>query len=358
MININVSKTTNRIDIDKAKSNYSTDDMTDRVVDFCNVLLMDSNKFSDAESEKTFFMIFNYIKKYHRILYSPISNICYQCFRDSEKYDKMDEFGSFISNIEKVSNYSSTYKYKKRIDDAEIKGDIEEVKYLEDTAKAVLKIWDHANLAQQQYNVLRLTEDEYRRKIDDFITPIKENINDDMTNLSNGMVKISDEMKDLSNSMSAQLLSIVGIFTALAFLIFGGISSLENIFSNTQLPLFKLMVIGSVWGLCIINLVFVFLFCIGKMTELNFKSVKDNNANVFQKYPIVWWCNLIILSIMAFSIWGYYITKNDVHNWFDKICKNNPALSTVIGIIIIAVIIGFAGKKLLRETEYGDNVKE
>lgn len=72
------------------------------------------------------------------------------------------------------------------------------------------------------------------------------------------------------------------------------VSSLDNIFSNSGLPVLKLMMVGSVWGLCILNLIFVFLFCVGKMTKLNFKSTDDETADIFQKYPIVWWSDFII----------------------------------------------------------------
>lgn len=62
--------------------------------------------------------------------------------------------------------------------------------------------------------------------------------------------------EDMSKEMNSQLLTMIGIFTALAFLVFGGINSLDNVFSE-GVPVLKLMVVGSVWGLCILNLVFV-----------------------------------------------------------------------------------------------------
>lgn len=111
----------------------------------------------------------------------------------------------------------------------------ESIQHLEDTQKAVLKIWDHVNLAQQQYNALKQSDEEYKEKFEKLISTYKE----DMT-------------KDMSN----QLLTMVSIFTALAFLVFGGISSLDNIFSVHGIPLLKLMCVGAVWGLCILNLIF------------------------------------------------------------------------------------------------------
>ena len=47
---------------------------------------------------------------------------------------------------------------------------------------------------------------------------------------------------ELEKEMSAQLLTMVSIFTALAFLVFGGINSLGNIFTNHQIPILKLII--------------------------------------------------------------------------------------------------------------------
>lgn len=158
----------------------------------------------------------------------------------------------------------------------------------------------------------------------------------------------------MSKEMNSQLLTMIGIFTALAFLVFGGINSLDNVFSE-GVPVLKLMVVGSVWGLCILNLVFVFLFCVGKMTKLKFSSTDDETASIFQKYPIVWWSNLILTSIMILCSWLYYLTKENVHTWFGKIFHGNPLWPTVIGTVIILGVICVLGYILIRETKYPTN---
>ena len=104
---------------------------------------------------------------------------------------------------------------------------------------------------------------------------------------------------------------MVSIFTALAFLVFGGVSSLGSIFSNHELPLLKVIIIGCVWGLGLINLIFVFLFCIGKMTGIPFQSGRAPDANIFQKYPIVWWSDLIIIVILSGTLWTCLLYTSD-----------------------------------------------
>lgn len=322
-INININKTTGNVQI-KIEDKDITQEMMERVNGFCTALLTDSDKFNKVS---VFNDILNYITIYDRILYAPISNTIYACYDEHDIEESSSLIGTMNSNIEAVVVYAQSSEFIERKKQAQ--GE-KAKKNLDDTRKVILKIWDHINLAQQQYSMLKQSDEDYKKKFDKSISPFKE---------------------ELTKDMNSQLLTMVGIFTALAFLIFGGISSLDNIFANIEFPLFKLLIVGALWGLCILNLIFVFLFCVGKMTKLNFKSTDDKNATLFQKYPIVWWSNLIIVSIMVLSIWGYYLTKRNIHNWFDKICRGNPIWSTIIGTGIIIIVIVILTCKLIKATK-------
>ena len=309
-LNIRINKTTKQIELE-IDNRVVTEEMSEKIVEICNQLFTDSDKF---DAEKTFNMIFQYIKGYQRILYSQISNIVYAFYNNHTTAEATNALGTMISNLEKIVAYTGTQKYKSRKEKAQ-QSDIK--KAYEDTEKSIIKIWDHVNLAQTQYSGLKQTDEEYRKKFDNSIEPFKENL-----------------VKD----MNAQLLTMVSIFTALAFLVFGGISSLGSIFSNHEIPLLKVIIVGSVWGLCILNLIFVFLFCVGKMTGLNFKSNLEPDANIIQKYPIVWWSNLIILTILAGSLWTYYIRKENIDSGFNSWCSKSPELAMWGGYALILVV--------------------
>jgi hypothetical protein len=312
-INININKTTKRVEF-KAEDKVITEEMSEKITEICTLLFTDSNIFDEVQA---FDSVYRYIKVYHRILYSQISNIIYAYFDEHTTEDATNTLGTMISNLDKIVAYNGTRDYLNKKAEAK---DPTDKKAYEDAEKALIKIWDHVNLAQTQYSGLKQTDEEYKRKFDKSITPFKE---------------------DFVKNISSQLLTMVSIFTALAFLVFGGISSLGSIFSNHEMPLLKIIIIGCVWGLCILNLVFVFLFCVGKMTGLNFKSTQEPTANIIQKYPIVWWSDLIILTILSGSLWAYYIQKEDIDTWFKDWCSRSPRLVTWLGfgIIIIAFII-------------------
>lgn len=277
-------------------------------------------KQDQFEKEKTFDDLYSYILAYDRILYSPISNLIYSSYENGQDGDvigtlqsNLDALLSYVSNPQVIENKKSDLK------------DAKSKKRVDDTKKAIIKIWDHVNLANQQYKDLKQTDDEYNKKF---------------------QVRIADYKETMTKEMNAQLLTLVSIFTALAFLVFGGISSLDNIFSLSEIPLLKIIASGLVWGLCIFNLIFVFLFCVGKMTHLNFKSTDSPDATIFQKYPIVWWCDLLLVSLLLICLWLYFMQREEISIWFINICVKNTELSSVIGTIMLLGVIIFMGWRL------------
>ena len=325
-IKININKTAGNVPI-RVEDKDITQEMNERVDEFAKAFLTDWDKF---DKQEVFNDILDYIRTYRRILYAPISNMIYACYNDHEAEEAAGLIDTMNINIIAVVNYSQGEVVARRIKTA---GSEKEKKDLEDTQKVILKIWDHSNLAQQQYSALKQSDEDYRRVFNNSIAPYKE---------------------EMAKEMNAQLLTMVSIFTALAFLIFGGISSLDNIFAITGIPILKLLITGSLWGLCILNLVFVFLFCVGKMTKLSFKSTENENASIFQKYPIVWWSNLIIISILVMSSWLYFLTKENAHSWFGNICQRAPFSVSVTGTAVILGIIIFLICRLVKATIYSE----
>ena len=75
--------------------------------------------------------------------------------------------------------------------------------------------------------------------------------------------------------MTTQLVSLVAIFTALSFVIFGSINILDNLLNNIKLlPLLKLIFIGNLWMLCMINIFSFFAKIIFKFIEKEWTLTK------------------------------------------------------------------------------------
>ena len=146
-----------------------------------------------------------------------------------------------------------------------------------------------------------------------------------------------------------QLISLIAIFTALSFIVFGGISSLDNIFLGAKdIPVTKLMIVGTIWCFCIMNLVFIFMFFIAKLTELNIKSTSDVNANWVQRYPMVWWCNFVLISVLILSSWAYYAKRENITVGIYSILSKNFDLYFLFGTATIILVIVFGAIRLYK----------
>lgn len=285
-----------------------------------------SSKWENDTVEKGLSVISDlekYLKNYDRILYSSISSYIFGLYGDDISSDDCDEkIGNMQTNILSVSVYA--YDDKFQTDISTKTGDEQE--RLRKIPVISVKLLDHINLACQQCNSLKQTDEEYKRKFNKSIEPIK---------------------SKLTKEMNAQLLTLIGIFTALSFLLFGGISSLDNIFSHVNnVSILKLIIIGCIWGISLVNLIFVFLFCVAKMTKLSFASTENDKATIFQKYPIFWWTNYIIISILSVVSILFYMNKNNMFKWVDNVCNGIPGIVCFVSFSMLFWVIVGIGRVL------------
>ena len=269
-------------------------------------LLQCSNELFDSE------YAFNEIKKIEeegiRLSYSTISNLIYGL---NEKDKNTKNIATIISNIEKLESFVESSKC--RLESKE-----EKLKY----QRIICKLWDHISLANQQFLFLHQSEEEYDDRFKNRINNFK-----------------GDLMSDISNHM----ITIVSIFTTLSFILFGSISSLQSIFSQVQeVRLIKLLIIACVWGFCLLNIVFVFLFSIHSITN---KKLSHSSGNFIKNHPIFCWTNFLLFTMIIILLFIYYILffqqntlLNVIHSWFYNY--------TALKIVIISLIILYLFKKI------------
>lgn len=241
------------------------DRMSRRTVELCKSLSKDSIGFKEEDFIEK---VKQYIKEYDRILYSSITNFIY------ETYDK--EHSTFNTNLDKIRDYVYSKEYEELYlnkDEAEIYINIK---------KIILKIWDHSNLAQRQYISFKSSDDSFSAMIEEKLKT-KENI--------------------IMQSMNTQVISVVAIFTALAFMVFGGISSLSSILSNLALDMEieKIIAISCIWGIFLINVIYLFIYLVLKVTKLELNSNRC----------IIIVINIVLAVIFLISILLYY--KPNLH---------------------------------------------
>ena len=108
------------------------------------------------------------------------------------------------------------------------------------------------------------------------------------------------------------------------------------------------MIVGTIWCFCIMNLVFIFMFFIAKLTELNIKSTSDVNANWVQRYPMVWWCNFVLISVLILSSWAYYAKRENITVGIYSILSKNFDLYFLFGTATIILVIVFGAVRLYK----------
>lgn len=255
-------------------------------------------------------MVQSYAEEYGRWFYSDITNYLFAI-------DENDQT-TFFSNLEEMLKFSHTgYSSGGEKENSE------------ELQRMIDKLWDHSNLAQRQKEIIGKKESDIKRLMELVVTP---------------------QMMEFREKMSKELISLIAIFTALSFIVFGGISSLDNIFDGVvSVPIIQLVIVGCIWGLCMLNLVFVFMFLISKLTGLPMKSDDSPEASLSKKYPFLTWSNFFLLLILTISSWLYYIDYSNTGSWIIEWSRSHSVCSTVIGGLVIAVIFGFTAGALLKK---------
>lgn len=289
-------------------------EMESAISDIITQISIPSSNFSYRECKEVVDKITRYTEKYERILYATISN---KIFAYQKNDINNSTVGNIITNLDILMNYC-------------YESDLDTNCNNHAVCKVILKICDHVNLAQQQYQELHISDKEYKEKFER---------------------QMRLEKEKLYHDINSHMVTMIGIFTALSFVIFGGINSIETAFAGMgDTPLTKLMVIGSLWSFGLLNLVYIFLYCIAKLNNLNFKNSDEITANYVQKYQFIVIPNVVIIALMIVSLWMYFITSNNLLLEVIEIFSGSPIWFIVISIIVFFFVLhcvwGYVTNKL------------
>lgn len=242
-------------------------------------------------------------------------------FENRLKYSSFSNFLYRAKDIERdhaIMNIETMYKYL--LKENELCEELENDKR-DSLKKIVYKLWDHILLATNQYIQLKNKDEELDNNFRKNFTKEKD--------------KISKKIEQSSHSLTNQLISIVGIFTAMAFLVLGGLDSLSSIFKNisNNISILKVSFICLLWGLFIFNTIYLFVYLVGRLIEkdnrkedryssriptllkVNIESEKLISKDILQKHLILFFGNAILLVVLTLIGWLYFI-KNDFCCWY------------------------------------------
>lgn len=246
-----------------------------------------------------------------RLLYSSISD---SVFVSTENF-------SFMSNnLESVIDYF------------ECQGESEIFETNRNELKAVLiKFYDHANLAYRQSLVFRQTKQDIEGIVDQHL---------------------DNKTSQLTKDLTSQLVGLVAIFTALSFIVFGAMSSLDStldaLAENVGAVLPTLIVIIG-WAFCIMNLLFAFMYFVLRIIKI---PTASDSRNLVQKYPLVFLCNFVLLVAVAVCIGSWAAIQTGVGKKFYDCALEHGTMTFIVGIGVIAALAYFLGRKLWKLYRY------
>lgn len=268
--------------------------MKSAMINILDLLCFNSGDFDIGEFIN---LVNNYISNYERILYSTITDYIF-VLETKKEFFKID---NLTNNIELVLDeiLNST--------DAD---------YSDINVKIFIKLWDHIHLANEQLAKLGKMKDmivrEYKSELEPTLDKTLEVLgktNDNYSIIDDKLRKLSKKsvtiQKDLNNSkkdLYSQLISIVSIFTAISFVMFGGMTLLNDLFDYRDMPsipLVEMICGGSLIGIVTISILYLFVVLILFIT---------NKLNKGDRWPYIGpfvysVSILVIIFTVTFSKW-------------------------------------------------------
>lgn len=264
--------------IPEDKNEYSfLETIQAETVNLAKSLNTPEQEFNIDDFEK---LLDDYLTKYSRILYSSFTAYIYRL--KSEKKDKeIDNMSGNLVSI--ISSFNVEEKIK-------------------DRQKILLKLYDHISLATRQASTMEVTKE----KVDPYILKATETIKSQLENLNQDMIAYKERMRaDIEaqkDSLMSQMIAIVAIFVGISFVMFGGMSLINDLFTHVDgqpVPLVELICLGCLIGIVMIVVMYCFVMFILSITRNKMLRAKKIIFKIVLKT-----CTILgMVSCVMFIIW-------------------------------------------------------
>ena len=264
--------------IPEDKNEYSfLETIQAETVNLAKSLNTPEQEFNIDDFEK---LLDDYLTKYSRILCSSFTAYIYRL--KSEKKDKeIDNMSGNLVSI--ISSFNVEEKIK-------------------DRQKILLKLYDHISLATRQASTMEVTKE----KVDPYILKATETIKSQLENLNQDMIAYKERMRaDIEaqkDSLMSQMIAIVAIFVGISFVMFGGMSLINDLFTHVDgqpVPLVELICLGCLIGIVMIVVMYCFVMFILSITRNKMLRAKK----IFFKIVLKTCTILGMVSCVMFIIW-------------------------------------------------------
>lgn len=178
-----------------------------------------------------------------------------------------------------------------------------------DVHKQIGKLYDHINLEIARLNYLKATYEDRKSEIQD--------INQQISRLNRQTKEETEKAEDIRkkvNNAYSEFVSILGIFSAIVMVFFGGASIFGNVFSGlNNVSIYKSIIICAMTGIMTADIIFIFLLFLSKLlnrsiaVEIPEWQTYSNSIKRFRaRYPAVFYFNVmgIVIVTVTGCIWN------------------------------------------------------
>lgn len=179
----------------------------------------------------------------------------------------------------------------------------------EDVHKQIGKLYDHINLEVARIHYLEAIYDDRENKMQD--------INQQIASLeiqTKEEIQKAEDIKKKVNNAYSEFVSILGIFSAIVMVFFGGASIFGNVFSALKkVSIYKSVIVCAIAGMIIADIIFIFLLFLSKLLDRSIAAktyeweVYSNPIKRFRiRYPAIFYFNVLAALIVAITagIWN------------------------------------------------------
>lgn len=242
-----------------------------------------------------------YLNDNIRLLYSEITVFINELYEQDDR-----KLQILISNLDKLYEYQTENKLS---DDPELDDKLK---------KTIIKLWDHVNLANVQIDKLKMSDEEFNKRIAPTTSKIKEaktTIEQTKDDVFVELSETKEEIESTKTGIYTQLISIVSIFVAISFVMFGGMSLLKNLFDYSRLeriPLIEMLCGGSLIGLIIVAVMYGFILTVIKLTN---HDIGEGKKMIFRSVINRTTWVLFFILISTFLLWIFNVhSSNEFSN--------------------------------------------
>lgn len=267
--------------------------------------------------------------------YKPIINQFFD-FLDSKEDDNR-EFSDFLRNNNSVLTSHPAYIYNKERENlGYMHYNLEKYFYKRETEKDTDKIFIEKmdfikNNYQELFYELEMHTDLLRaenytsmidylddrkvklftqqKKLEEKQNSLSDSINEQKETIGKQKKIIEDQQHSFQkttgkiNSIYSEFITILGIFTAITFAIFGGMNLLTNLFKNTGNTASSLgytLILAAIFGLIMWGITELLFYWISKINGIT-DSTKDKNKILFNWIAIIVLTGILILGVLLFT---------------------------------------------------------